>query len=255
MPSPCGGGSFFGISSPAVNNQGKVAFVAGISPSYRDGVFVVSETDVRKLVSAGDPAPDGDMFERFASLSFNDAGQLAFYALLAPSATSGIFLWSEDGVQTIARTGDPAPGGGTFTFPAYLDLGSAPSLNGSGQVAFGAPLSTGRSGIFAFSGGALSSLARPGDPAPGGGTFDFAEAASLNDAGQVSFHGSGSEHAWGSFLYSGGQISVIAQSGTPAPGGDTFVQTVYPKLNAQTRVAFAGYFSGEIGAFLATPVT
>ena len=60
------------------------------------------------------------------------------------------------------------------------------SLNDAGEVAFSAFTSLDDDdGVYLYSGGTLSKVARPGDPAPGGGTLTFADGPRLNAQGQV----------------------------------------------------------------------
>src|SRR5436309_14516085 len=83
----------------------------------------------------------------------------------------------------IATLGDPAPGpeGGEFTFD-FEPYG----INNRGEVAFVGDVTTGGEGVFLARKGPPSKIARPGDPAPGGGTFGFGGVwlyTGLHDAG------------------------------------------------------------------------
>src|SRR5260370_14445107 len=107
-------------------------------------------------------------------------------------------------------------------------------------------------GVFLFSGGVLSSIARSGDPAPGGGTIAGASSPSLNDAGQVALLATvGSRGVI--YLFSDGVLNTIVGGQDPAPGGGVFAFVNSPQLDARSRVAFVGAVSGTTGAFLATP--
>ncbi len=247
-PAP-GGGMFLPSDSNSINNQGQVAFASFVSFPDRSGMFLFSEGQITQLVAQGDPAPGGGMISFVQSASLNDQGQVAFFAGVTPPSRSGIFLWLEGSISPIVQTGDPAPSGGSFSVDFV-----PPSLNGVGQVAFGALLSTKAATGCSCSRKGWSAV-RPGDPAPGGGTFTYADYTSLNDAGQVAFPGlvSGVSGV-GAFLFSEGTISRIAGSGDPAPGGGTFTFGDLPRLNAQAQATFVGGLStGGNGAFLATP--
>src|SRR5438046_1525562 len=64
----------------------------------------------------------------------------------------------------IAALGDPAPGGGNVAFTFDFEPGD---INNSGQLVFGADLTTGGEGVFlADSKGKISAIARTGDQAP-----------------------------------------------------------------------------------------
>ena len=235
--------TFLAFYSPFLNNKGAVAFIGAVSPSNRYGLYVGSGV-FRGLVSTGDPAPGGGTFYMFNSVSLNDSGQVLFSAWVDAPLRTGVFLWSEGSVQAIAQTGDAAPGGGTF-----LSF-SQQSLNASGEVAFDAIFSTRGPGVFLFSRGVVSSIARWGDPAPGG-TISSANSPSLNDAGQVALRAVVGNRV-GVYLLSRGLLNTIVREGEPAPGGDTFASLQSPRLNAQSQVAFLGGVSSSTGAFLAT---
>jgi hypothetical protein len=245
-PAPEGGIFSSFDSIPAFNNNGEIAFVGSVFPSYRSGLYVGSGA-FRRLVSSGDPAPGGGTFTSFvSSVSLNDSGQLLFSASVSAPGRSGIFLWSDGSVRAIAQTGDAAPGGETF-FSFFRQQ----SLNASGQVAFDANLSSGSWGVFLFSAEIVSSIAQSGDPAPGG-TVALADLPSLNDAGQVALRALVGART-GLYLFSQGQLSTIVLDGDPAPGGGTFAFVNFPHLGAQSQVAFWGGVAGSTGAFLATP--
>jgi hypothetical protein len=114
-------------------------------------------------------------------------------------------------------------------------------------------------GIFeARKTGAISSVVSPGDPAPGGGAFDFAGAPWINNRGDVAFMG----HVAGDeCLPAGspppsiiiaclpgvyvkdaatGEIRSIAQAGDAAPGGGVYRAAISPVLNDRGDVVFLG---------------
>jgi hypothetical protein len=250
-PAP-GGGAFTNFSSPSINNNGDVAFLGYVVSPSTPGLFGLSGRQFRQFVAFGGPAPGGGTFGSLNYTSFNDAGQLAFSALVTAPGRSGIFRASEGSVEGIAQTGDSAPGGGTFNFTS-LSFRHRASLNASGQVAFGGPMSTGFTGVFLSTDGVLSSIARPGDPVPGAGTIVFADSASLNDSGQVAFPAATTAGGTAACLVSEGILSKIAGAGDPAPGGGTFTYATLPKLNSHAQVAFAGGVTGGFGAYVATP--
>jgi len=191
----------------------------------------------------GDPAPDGGVFDRVHTLSFNDRGQIVFGALTG--TLQGLFLFDQGEIFTIVRQGDPAPGGGNFGLFGYT------WLNQQGQIAFSVILSTGEEGVYLFDGGTIRAIARSGDPAPECGTFGSLVLPWLNSQGQVAFTGRVSGR-YGTFLYDGNQVLTIACPGDPAPGGGTFVRTLRPSLNDIGQVVFEAQVSspGSGGIFL-----
>ena len=254
-PTP-GGGAFLSASSPTVNTSGQVAFVGSLSSPPPSGIFLFSKEGIIKVVRQGDPAPGGGTFVNVNFPTLNARGQVAFLAIVG-GGRSGYFLFSDGVISPIARAEDPVPGGGTITFPFLPPL----SLNAAGQAAFMADLSTGDPeleiddvGVFLVSSGTISRIARRGDPAPGGETFNGAFSPSVDDKGQVAFQGSVLPPGRsGIFLFSEGAITAVVRSGDPAPGGGDFSGLGSPKLNGQGQVAFQGGVPDGAGAFLATP--
>ena len=179
-----GGGrfkKFFGTSTD-INEIGDIAF-----DSDRQGIFVAGTAPLRFVVRSGDLAPGGGTFTNVRDPSLNDAGAVALRGMLG-STTAGIFLRSPTGqLTTVARTDDPAPGGGLFRSFGH------PAMNNLGVIAFTARMDDLSEGIFRFSNGTIAALARTGDLPLGGGTFDrffglsSTEGPVINDAGQVVF--------------------------------------------------------------------
>jgi hypothetical protein len=249
-----GGGMFtdFGSQLLSMDNSGRIAADAAVLAPGRSGLFLFSYSDPLALVQVGDAAPGGGTFDQIGPGSMNGAGQVVFQAIVTSPGRSGIFSWSGGSTSSVAQTGDAAPGGGTFVFDA-LNFDFAPSVNASGSVAFGAGLSTGGEGVFLFGDGAITTVARPGDPAPGGGSFTNAYTASLNDPGQVVFVAT-TPSVTGVFFLSGGTVTRIAATGDATPGGDTFTYAGDPTVNTLGEVAFdGGLASGSVGTFLAKP--
>jgi hypothetical protein len=99
-------------------------------------------------------------------------------------------------------------------------------------------------------------VARPGDPAPGGRTFDYFEDSWLNNRGDIAFgaHLAGDECitvgvsqevrlfcATSIFLKPArGATMTIAHQGDPAPGGGTYRLAFGPILNNRGDLAFIG---------------
>src|SRR5215510_4523872 len=86
----------------------------------------------------GDPAAGGGFFTNdFEPYGINDRGDVLFVADLTTGG-EGVFLERKGHTSALARSGDPAPGGGTFSGgPATGALSGVLSLNSPGDVAFG----------------------------------------------------------------------------------------------------------------------
>jgi outer membrane protein assembly factor BamB len=121
---------------------------------------------------------------------------------------------------------------------------NAPSISG-GTVAFQGVYAGGE-GIFTGSGGALTTIAKSGDPAPPGGTFTGLHFPAI-DGGTVAFRAifAGGH---GIFTGSGGALNTIAKTGDTAPPGGAFHFIGTAAIDGGT-VAFRGSFAGANGIF------
>jgi hypothetical protein len=252
-PTP-GGGTLFSIGAPAINDLGEVFFDAQSTAAGQSGFFKFSNGSSSLLLSHSTPLPGGGRANRFSRPAPNNLGQVAFFAQPFRRPNS-LFLLSQGILTTIARVGDPAPGGGTFIFFGFSDPSFGPVINDNGDVAFAADLSTGGRGVFLLHQGTLTRIAGPGDTAPGGGALALAELPSINASGQIAFSGLvQGDSGFGAFLFSGGQIVNVARAGQRFHGrqlafGDS------PNVNDNGQVAFTGGFSdGKTAVFIATPL-
>jgi hypothetical protein len=159
------------------------------------------------------------------------------------------------------------------------------AINSSGSIAFSGMITTthgisGTLGIGVFlaaPAGGISTVAAPGDPAPGGGTFDYTAQPAMNDNGDIAFTG----HVAGTpclkpsqryvigcvndlFVRRGHAATIvrIVGVGQPAPGGGVFSDIVYPVINSAGDILFravvntdsgagAGYFLSRAGQIIA----
>jgi hypothetical protein len=267
-PAPGGNGAFQDFSVPALNTEGQLgfaAFLSGASGGSDRGFFRADDPPggVVQIARRGQAAPGGGVLDLLdvSTPSFNDLGQIAFVAGLA-NTVGGAFLGQavlvgNGGALTeVARSGNAAPGGGTFSSLSH------PLVNAAGQVAFTATLSgvggSSPAGIFRRDGdqGALVPIVRTGQPAlDGDGTFETLEGFALNDAGQVAFRayltgGSGPEDDHRLFLYDDAEGLVqLLRTGDPllastvlelnlATQGNQHL-AAHRALNDRGRVAFS----------------
>jgi len=188
--------AFFGSNaffSPALNDAGTVAFIGGLSGTGvpglpNSGIWMGTPGSLQLVARAGAAAPgtSGAVFGSLASSNISNVepvldnfGNLAFRADLASgNSTSlnnfGIFAWSGNSLNLVARAGAPAPGitGAVFGSPASAGSFSQPSLSG-GKIAFqcavrgpGITLDD-NLGVWAGTLGSYQLVARSGQPAPG----------------------------------------------------------------------------------------
>jgi hypothetical protein len=150
-------------------------------------------------------------------------------------------------LSAVARTGDAAPGGGTFDRFGQETLPIVAPVNAAGDVVFFATVVRGGAdeGIFLRRGGRVVAVAREGDRVPGVGRlagFGKHPTPALSDAGSVAFVAAvaGGRAVEGVFTWSAGRVRAIATTGSPAPGMPTSVLAGVdtPGINARGDVVF-----------------
>jgi hypothetical protein len=269
----------------AINNRGDVLYGNDLgtandpSTFFGEGIFLRSHGQETVLASSTAPAPGGGTFDFtfFGPSTLNDQGDAALAFLLQPFPSSspfgvnaGTYRFSHS-TQTVTPvvvpgvTKVPQGGGTTFAGTFY-----GPSLNNRGELMFVGIVPTLQGihlrdepytglglGIYqADATGHLSSVVGPGNKAPGGGTFDFADEPWVNDQGDMAFigHVAGEEvrssssppqaaiiNALGSlYVKDGSTIKSIAHAGDPAPGGGVFRQVFGEVMNNQGDMVFSG---------------
>jgi hypothetical protein len=235
QPSPAEG-SFdrFGIEGRAVpapsNRRGDIVFFATLLRSHaEEGLFVIRDGRIAKLVVVGDAMPSGERIAGFGerpAMAINEAGGIAFSAsLTGGKATRGIFLAQKGKILAIALSGADAPNisGGTLT------EFEPPTLNDGGDVAFLASLRRGREtgeAIYVWRRGTLVKVVGSGDAAPGGGIFSSFASPALNNKGEVAF-GALIEQGpilGGIFTGTGRETHALLAAGAPAPTGGIFTR-------------------------------
>ncbi len=237
-PGVSSGVQFAGLGVPALNESGRIAFIAGltgsdVNSSNDTGIWSGGSGNLALVARKGDQAPGlpaGVTFVYFPGSPdllpvplLNNVGQTAFYASLSGGGFSGSSVWSEGSgnLAVVAYRGAQAPGtpdGVTF---AGFDLRSL-VLNDAGQTAFVASL-TGSSvndtndlGIWATDrNSVLQLIAREGElleVAPGDFrtvySFDFiggtgnsdGRASGFNNRGQLAFHARFTDGSRGIFV-------------------------------------------------------
>jgi hypothetical protein len=261
-----GGGQFdlFRAVAPAINDAGDVAFlvhVTGPGTAGGDGVFIHSGSVISAIARDGQPAAGGGTMNLGSAIvGLDDVGRVAFRSRIDPAGVFGTFIFDGGTTTELVRSGQPAPGG-----TGTLDFLSNPALNQSGQIALSANIESGapggpRFGIFRAGppgGGALTQIARHGDPAPDGNgtlsTVSFGNHA-IDDAGRVAFSATlegtsgGSADRSGLFVGTGGPLQQVLRSNAPAPGGNgTFSSFGRPDLNNADQLVFGAGLTGTAG--------
>jgi hypothetical protein len=267
------GGTFQGVLfQPTINIRGDEVF-AGIVETDKGvhnvpdngepyvglgiGIFRADATGrISSVVGPGDAAPGGGTFDYAVEPWINDGGDVSFIGHIAGeesvvagfppqaefiSALGGLYVKTggTGKIRTIVHAGDRAPGGGKFR-QVFHDV-----MNNHGDIAFNgdltrAPGANQSIGVFLYSGGKITAVARPGSPIPGGGTLVNASLVGgnvhINNLGDVAFSGivntdvdGDGFNDTGLFQWSGGQLSVIARTGTIIPGIGTIDELATPQ--------------------------
>ena len=184
------GGTFTFFSlNPALNDNGTVAFL-GVAGTAR-GIFARSGGVLTAIASTARQAPGfAGNFTTFSDPALSNSGIAAFRGVV--SGGQGIYTGTGGALQTIAITGQAAPGvGGTFSGfgkPTVNDLGTTAFL---GNVAGG----SGSSGIYLGDGQQLITVAFLGQSLAGStissiiftGGSDRGGNTQLNNNGQVAY--------------------------------------------------------------------
>jgi hypothetical protein len=298
-PAPGGGNFTFDFEPTAINNQGELAFTADLTDmsgttDVGEGVFVGLRGQLIQVLRLGQPAPGTNPATTFGPaellrLGLNDPGDLAIAFTLEPfdfmqvpfTLPSGIFRFSHSNqtLSAVALPGTPLPGGGVLKGVEYNT-----GINNRGDIVFsgivtGADINPGPlpgcnglgDGVFLGDvNGTISSVVRPGDAAPGGGTFDMAINASINNGGDIAFGGHvvGDECIdigdcrCGESIYlknaATGRIQSVVHQGDPAPGGGIFRLAFGAVVNSRGDIVFIGdltpapSFGNSLGVFLFT---
>jgi hypothetical protein len=249
-PDPAGGAFGSGVLAPvSLNDRGDVVFAFDREPfalpiEPNSGLYRYTQGNqqLTAVVMPGMPAPGGGAF---AGVGFgphlDDRGDIAFAGVvpteIGPGGESGLGVGlfvadPGDQFRAIARPGDSAPGGETFDWAAYPWNNHRGDIAFMGHVVEQGPSPSPEVDIFAASAGVyrytagtgrVELIARPGDPSPDGGAFEFTFFPRLNDRDLV-FAAQTSAHpgAFGVFRESGGAVQALAVEGDPMPGGGHF---------------------------------
>jgi hypothetical protein len=207
-------GALFGdtLGDPVLNHSGGNSFTAilqdnggGVTSANAATIWREQNGVLGLVARAGSQAPGvtaGTNFSDFSSPVSNNAGKVAFQALLTgfgTGLTSNNGVWSDasGSVALVARQGTTIPGA---TSGEKFDYFPAVTINDAGKVDFLASyyIGSGGNAIFAGEGiwsnaqGSLKLVARDGMQATGaaaGQNFDFTNSNTLfmNSKGQVAF--------------------------------------------------------------------
>ena len=180
-PSPSGG-TFLFFSAPVIDELGRVAFFAGSTGGSADyGIYRSDGDNTNTIFAANQTAPGGRTFVDFSNPIVNKHGDMLVIGVLDNG--SGLFFHDGRDAFAIARSGDPAPNGGS-----YSSFFGPLTLNDRGQTAFEARLTGGTTGVFRGNSNTVTPLALSGTAAAGTtGTFDTFGDLKIGKDGSVVF--------------------------------------------------------------------
>lgn len=272
-----GGSAYVDLFEPYdLNDKSEALFAANVG-SGGQAVFTDANGLATQLARSGEPAPGGGTFGFGVGpgLQVNGAGVAAFAYYLEPftfpvGTNAGVYQSGPAGTQAVVVPGQTAsPTGGVF-----LGATEDTSINDAGAIGFAAIVATpagvsdgvGIGTFLAPPDGPVQRLVVPGDPAPGGGTFDYAAMPSINASNDIAFTGhvagtpclanAPQEIVIGCFrdLFfrraASGQVTRLVGLGAAAPGGGTFLDVLHPVASDNGDVLFQGVVDTGGGIFL-----
>jgi len=253
---------------PDIDDSGNVVFRA-ITAGGRRGIVHRTAAGVATwLVRDLEATPAGGTFLDMQAASLNEAGEIAFFAdvrLSASDITSGWFVGTPGNWRAGLVFFDPVAGGECFGL-AFSRNPMSP-LDDDGNLLMWTdvrlPNSTMREHLVARArDGALTIVARRGDPAPGGGSFGGFDAwPSLDDHGRGTIScatpgapaGSLSAHflfevcpAAASAVRNGSNANPLCLAGGPPVLGSTWTPTVDASGHPGAMVTFIAFQAAPI---------
>ena len=205
------------------------------------------------VATAGDPAPGGGQLDAgFSVGGLNDAGLSVFSSSLLVDGEYGgeaVLRFGAGTLAILARSGEPAPGGGTLGLGnvgpgAIADDGQA--VFDFLQVPFARPVGV-NGGVFRVPADGVLQAAVVG------GAFRGARDAHTADGDEIVFAGFTETDAGifgplglGAYrLDALGAVRAVAAPGDAGPGDTTFDHAAHPRVNAAGAVAFEGHLVGD----------
>ncbi len=230
---------FSSFANVALMDDGRAAFIGSSTGAFRRRGGVLEH-----VVAAGDVLPDGRQVAGVSAPAHGPGDCTVVRAFLVDGG-SRILRRCAGAIETVAVTGEAAPGGGTLAeFVADVAAGT------QGQVAFSAILSDGSTGLFLDAAGVRTDLVRTGSRGSLGGGFTALRLIGVAADGRVGFRGSVENGRDGLFLATAGRVQAVVEVGEASPVGGTFRAVAGASMNDAGTFAFRGELSeGGGGVF------
>jgi hypothetical protein len=233
---------------PAIHGE-TAAFLSYYQGWSKHTLYAGNGAPPSPVMTNGDPSPVGPIdVIRDPAIGENAAAFVGHFG----QGQQGVFTKGNGIVTTIAKTGDITLAGPFISFDSYLEQ-HFPFVSISGDtVAFRGVMEQARhynEGIFTGSGGALTTIAKTGDPVAFPGFTDltlarFGDPAISGDtvAFRASYGRGGQFGGGGIFTGNGGPLTSIVQPGDPAPAG-RFSEFSDPSISGDSIAFIATYDS------------
>jgi hypothetical protein len=238
------------VGAPTLADDGCVITRAEFGTGGQALVRACSTTP-EVLVDGGTAVPGGGVVRAFdPSVVVRGTDVIAFVGTLN-DGTTVVERSDPSGLLTLARSGAPAPTGGTFS--SFRVLG----VLASGAVGFNASVSNGPDGLFVGRDTGLSPVVVTGQGSPAGGSFSDIGTGSINGSDHWAFRATLSTGESGIFTADttgpAPILGALVRQGAAAPLGSAtirgFASSVQPSINAAGAVAFRALLdNGPSGA-------
>jgi len=238
------------LGDPTINSSDELAFNGAKITDSNETISVIWVGNIEgfsPIVMEGDVAPDtGTTIRDFSGPNIrpaiSDTGEVSFFANLVTddgSQNASLWTFSDGTLRLVANDNESAPGTDGEIFGGFL----GPTISATGDIAFSGDIVGDGRGIWIDSMGTLTSVALPGEIAPGtsGETFlSPLESVAINDLGLVAFQDQ--EQLW---RETDEGFDLVLSSGDPVIGypGSTWIGFTPVKFgDAGDLVIWGGFF-------------
>lgn len=249
-----GGGTFTSASVSSLS--GTTAVFSGGNAGAPIGVFTKTGTaPITTVVNTSTPVPGGSgNFTVFADPSSGPTAPTVSGSNVAFNGQGGgrfgVYASIGGTVRVVADNATPAPGGvGNFS-----SFGFTPMIDGSDVTFFG--VSSGRPGVYLWSGASPIRVADTSTPVPGGvGNFTtFYTTATPLHGGQVVFAGIDAANHQGVYTYQAGSLQKVVAAGDVLDGHTITAVTISDYSFSGGDIAVTIAYSGGSAIYTFTPV-
>jgi hypothetical protein len=257
LPAP-NGGEFAGAERfSAINNRNEIAFSGIVEGDDHGGIYLWSNGTITSVAPVGTAMPGGGKLTQGWRVDINDHAAITFEGAVDDDDVYGAYLAQGGNIIALATPDQDVPGGG-----GKLETASAPHPDNNDNVAMLGQVGDDW-GAFLYAGGKLVTIAKPGDPLPGGGTLtttaNTRHDIDISDSGAVVFAGR-FDGGGGVYLFKDGKLSVVARTGQELAGlgkvegiARAFPSSIGVAINSSGQVLFPALAGDKESLIIATP--